>query len=128
MALVKEGSGTHVEELRKVCESVPVDEQFEKVADCVERAPKEVLEQLSDKAKVTSVFEEMLEGIKNETSQDLKGFEEYMKERLQKVKEASEPILCRIKRAMSSQTFQARKNDVETQYNKTDITRLRKGK
>ena len=128
MALVKEGSGTHVEELRKVCESVPVDDQFEKVADCVERAPKDVLEQLSDKAKVTAVFEEMLEGIKTETAKDVNGFGEYMNDSLKRVKEVSEPILCRVKRAMSSQTFQARKNDVETQYNKTDITRGRRGK
>ena len=126
MAIVEEGSGTHVKELNEMCRHAPDDEQFQKAADCVERAPREVLEQLSDKAKVAAVFQEMLNGIKNDTAKDLDVYGEYLKERLQKVKEASEPILCRIKRAMGSQTFQARKNDVETQYNKADLTRSRK--
>ena len=126
--LVDEGTGTHVEELSEICHNFPLDEQFQKVADCVDRAPAEVLEQLRDKAKVASVFEEMLAGIKESTSKDINGYGDYMKESLERVKEVSEPILCKVKRAMSTQTFQARKNDVETQYNKADITRGRRGK
>jgi hypothetical protein len=70
----------------------------------------------------------MLRGIHEETERDVTAFGEYMHERLAKIRTVAEPILCKVKRAMSSQTFQARKNDVETQYNKTDITRGRKGK
>jgi hypothetical protein len=64
-----------------------------------------------------------LRDIHEETEGDVTAFGEYMQEQLAKVRTVAEPILCNVKRAMSSQTFQARINDVETQYNKTDITR-----
>jgi hypothetical protein len=127
-AIVESGKGERVEQLRELCQNLPLDDAFQKVADSVERAPAEVLEQLSNKQKVTAIFEEMLHGIHEETERDVTAFGEYMQERLAKVRSVAEPILCKVKRAMSSQTFQARKNDVETQYNKTDITRGRKGK
>jgi hypothetical protein len=88
----------------------------------------EVLEPLSDKQKVTAVFEEMPRGIHEESGKDVKAFGEDRQERLAKVRAVAESILCKVKRAVSLQTFQARKNDVETQYNKTDITRRRKSK
>lgn len=127
--LVEKNEGTHVEQLRELVEkyttedSLAVNEQFKKVADSVSKAPGEVLDQLSDKTKVSAIFEEMLTGIKNDTKNDITQFETYMSENLKRVKEASDPILCKVKRAMASQTFQARKNDVETQYNKADITK-----
>jgi hypothetical protein len=128
VGIVERGEGRRVNQLKEICEKLPIDEGFQRVADSVERAPAEVLEQLSDKQKVTAIFEEMLKGIHEETERDITAFGEYMTERLAKVRTVAEPILCKVKRAMSSQTFQARKNDVETQYNKTDITRGRKGK
>ncbi|OHS96256.1 hypothetical protein TRFO_37585 [Tritrichomonas foetus] len=126
--LIEKGEGTHLEELKEILQNLPLEDQFQKVADCVAKAPTEVLEQLSDKKKVAAIFEEMLAGIRTETNNDITQFGTYMTESLKRVKQASDPILCKVKRAMSSQTFQARKNDVETQYNKTDITRRGKGK
>lgn len=124
--IVDKGNGTRVNELKEIIDAVQLDDSFQQVADCVAEAPTEVLEQLSDKRRVTAIFEEMLHGIKEETSKDINGFGSYLSESLQRIKAASEPILCKVKRGTSSQTFQARKNDVETQYNKSDITRGRK--
>ena len=121
--LVEKGEGTHIEELKEIIQNIPLDDQFQTVADSVAKAPAEVLDQLSDKSKVAAIFDEMLEGIRTDTNNDITQFGTYMSESLQKVKDAAEPILCKVKKAMSSQTFQARKNDVETQYNKADITR-----
>lgn len=121
--LVEKGEGSNVEKLREIIQNIPVDEQFQKVADCVAQAPTEVLEQLSNKKKVAAIFEEMLQGIRNDTNNDITTFGTYMTESMKRVKQASDPILCKVKRAMSSQTFQARKNDVETQYNKSDLTK-----
>lgn len=121
--LIEKNEGTHVEQLKEIVDKLQLDDQFQKVADCVSKAPTLVLEQLSDKKKVSAIFEEMLTGIRNDTNNDITQFGNYMSESLKRVKQASDPILCKVKRAMSSQTFQARKNDVETQYNKSDITK-----
>lgn len=119
--LIEKNEGTHVEKLKDLIQNLSLDDKFQKVADAVSNAPAEVLDQLSDKKKVSAIFEEMLNGIKNETNNDITQFGTYMSENLDRVKKASEPILCKVKRAMSTQTFQARKNDVETQYNKADL-------
>jgi hypothetical protein len=128
--IIDKGTGTKVRELREICQILTLDDGSQKIADSIERAPTEVLEQLSDKQKVTAIFEEILRGIHEETERDVTAFGKHMEERLAKVKAVPKPILCKVKRSMSSQTFQAkgRKNDVETHYNKTDITRGRKGK
>lgn len=119
--LVDKGEGSRVEGLRDIISGLQLDDEFMKVADCVETAPYEVLNQLNDKKKVAEIFEEMISGIKDETANRIHEYGEYMNNSLELIKRASDPILCKVKRAMSSQTFQARKNDVETQYNKNDI-------
>jgi hypothetical protein len=119
--IVETGVGTHIPQLKEILQNAPLDDQFQKVADCVEKAPLEVLAQLSDKKKVTAIFEEMLTGIREETAKDVTAFGTYLTASLTNVKSVADPILCKVKRAMSSQTFQARKNDVETQYNKADL-------
>ena len=119
--LVEKGEGAKVEDLKDIISNLPLDDNFQKVADCVANAPQEVLDQLNDKTRVAQIFEEMISGIKYDTSNHINDFESYMKESLARIKQASDPILCKVKRAMSSQTFQARKNDVETQFNKADL-------
>ena len=126
LELVNKGKGEKVEDLKEILQNLPLDDNFLKVADCVEKAPKEVLEQLSDKKKVAAIFEEMIGGIKVDTANHINEFDAYMKESLARIKKASDPILCKVKRAMSSQTFQARKNDVETQFNKADLPKGKK--
>ena len=126
LELVNKGEGEKVDDLKEILQNLPLDDNFLKVADCVEKAPKEVLEQLSDKKKVAAIFEEMIGGIKFDTANHINEFDTYMKESLSRIKKASDPILCKVKRAMSSQTFQARKNDVETQFNKADLPKGKK--
>jgi len=128
LKIVNDGKGKKVEDLRKIVSNLPLDDSFQKVADSVEKAPDEVLSMLSDKKKVGAVFQEMLDDIKGETKNDIEGFGKYLGESLERIKGASTPILCKVKRAQPSQTFQARKNDIETQYNKADIPKGRKGK
>jgi hypothetical protein len=59
-----------VRESREIGQNLPLDDTFQHVVDSVECGPSEILEQLSDKQKVTAVFEEMLQGIHEEAELD----------------------------------------------------------
>ena len=123
--IVKIGKGKKIKDLEEIISNLPLDDSFLKVADSISKAPEEVLSLLNDKKKVSEIFNEMINGIKEETNSKLNEFNNYINNNLNKIKEISDPILCKVKRAMSSQTFQARKNDVESQYNKADIPKGR---
>ena len=125
LKVIESGKGKKNEDLKALISNLTLDENFQKVADCVEKAPEEVLHMLNDKKRVAGIFQEMLSQIKKETRNDVEGFGTYLNESLSKIKAASNPILCKVKRAQSSQTFTARKTDVEVQYNKADIPKGR---
>lgn len=126
--LVQKGQGVKVNDLKEIISNLPIDNGFQKVADCVQNAPKEVLDHLSDKKKVAAIFEEMVSGIKTETANRINDYENYMKDSLARIKRAAEPILTQTKRAMPTQTFQARKNHIETQFNKADLPKGKGGR
>lgn len=126
--LVQKGEGAKVNDLKEIINNLPLDNGFQKVADCVQNAPKEVLDHLSDKKKVAAIFEEMVNGIKTETANRINDYENYMKDSLARIKRAAEPILTQTKRAMPTQTFQARKNHIETQFNKADLPKGKGGR
>ncbi|EAY23018.1 hypothetical protein TVAG_182540 [Trichomonas vaginalis G3] len=70
----------------------------------------------------------MVSGIKTETANRINDYENYMKDSLARIKRAAEPILTQTKRAMPTQTFQARKNHIETQFNKADLPKGKGGR
>lgn len=86
------------------------------------------MKQLNDQSGIKEIFHEMLDNIKEETSSYMKDFNEFMDRGLSSIRVASDPILCRIKRAMHTQTFQSRKADIETQYNKADLPKGKFGR
>lgn len=121
--LVDAGQGTHVKKLVEVLESLPPTDLQDELVDVIHKAPEVVLGKLMDTKVVSGIFEDLIDNIRTETKKNLDSYSQYLNESLTNLRRVSDPILCKIKRAMSSQTFQARKTDIETQYNKADLPR-----
>ena len=84
------------------------------ITNIISKAPGHIHTLLEDRKHFEGIVEDILHIIKEDTSKDISSFGEYLRETLKLLKEVSDPILYKVKRVASTQTFQARKNDIKT--------------